>query len=75
MFKKEHRYFVFKIKDMTKYLTKREITQLETIADNLAAYRAADNKIDLECVVVESDWNCYTKVWELVEQEYNESIV
>lgn len=39
----------------------------------LAAERArqARGKTPLECVVVESDWDCYDAVWKLVELEHD----
>jgi len=59
-FKKEERYVVIKRKHMSEAFKKYLSVELMV------------NKIPtVECVVVESDWSIYEKVWELVEEEFN----
>lgn len=66
-FTKEDRYLVIKRKDIRKYLDNDETNALYRLADTVAGGREAAGKIPLECVVVESDWTIYPKVWEMIE--------
>lgn len=72
MFKKEQRYIVIKLNDIEHCLSRRDFTALSMVLDKIEDYREDVGKPKLECVVVESDWKCYDKVWSLVEQDYNE---
>lgn len=59
-FKREERYIVFKIKDLT----------LDQTCD-LRDYIAEQGIKAPECVVVESDWPNYEHVWQTIEQVAN----
>ena len=69
-FQREHRYVVLKIKDIDNALELWERDQLINICNKILAYRKSADREPLECVVVESDWECYSRTWELVEDEY-----
>ena len=69
-FKRENRYLVFKRSEIEEYLTPGQRTQLNLLANICALCREEDDKIPLECVITESDWDCYEDVWALVEQEW-----
>jgi hypothetical protein len=73
MFKKEDRYLVIKRSDVQKYLGARDRTQLNTVLEKIDVCRRLDGRGNIRCVVVESDWDCYSDVWDLVEKEYNDS--
>ena len=66
-FEREHRYQVFKIKN----LQDCERDLLQSINDELAA----DGNAVKECVVVERDWPCYEATWKMVEQLANGQFV
>ena len=58
-FKREHRYFVFKIKDIEAARSEMPIKEiLESISRELP---------DRQYVVVESDWPEYEQVWGMIE--------
>lgn len=67
MFKREHRYLVFKIKDIEQYLDTGEQEFLFAIGAILDACRKINDKPPLECVVVENDWPEYETVWKMIE--------
>lgn len=57
--KLEHRYIVFKIKDINEYLNPLERTVLRDIRDRIDSERIQDGKDILDCIVVERDWPEY----------------
>jgi len=60
-FKRETRYIVLKLK----HLNEEQLQAIEDVLD--------DNKIGtVECVVVESDWDCYEETWYRIENECSE---
>lgn len=67
MFKRENRYLTLKLSDATAALGAQEWESLQRMVTAVAAYRKAAGKPGLECVVVESDWPIYDRVWQLVE--------
>ena len=72
-FKREFgRYLVFKMKDVDTVLSEDEIAMLAGIATKLHRYRLQKYKKSLECVVVESDWPEYEKVWDMIEERCSE---
>jgi hypothetical protein len=68
---REFRYFVFKLKDVVKYLSQEQIKALAEIARTLEEGRAADGKDDFNCVVIEQDWPEYEEVWKSIEERHN----
>ena len=55
-FKREHRYYVVKRKHLTQ-------EQDEFLSRYLAACSQCEPKLNIECVVVESDWPIYESTW------------
>lgn len=66
-FKREPRYFVFKISDVRKHLSRDKFELVGSIAEKLNAGRAVEGKVPLDAVVVESDWPEYEQVWQMIE--------
>lgn len=66
-FKREERYYVLKISDMRKYLSREKFESVGAIAEKLNAGRAVDGKTVLQAVVVEHDWPEYEGVWQMIE--------
>ena len=64
--KKETRYIVIKMKDADKYLRESEKDSLATICTSINSGRASDNKPEIDCVVVESDWPEYEPTWQSI---------
>jgi len=64
---RENRYYVFKCKDVYKYLSVTEQTILGTLLGEVYLRRQKDGKKDLDCVVVEHDWPEYEIVWKMIE--------
>lgn len=67
-FKREERYYVLKISDMRKYLSREKFEYVGAIAEKLNAGRAVDGKTVLQAVVVEHDWPEYEQVWQMIQQ-------
>ena len=55
-FKLEPRYIVLKGTDIERYLSTTDKLSLEVITRKISVGRAHDNKSELGCVIVESDW-------------------
>jgi hypothetical protein len=73
-FMREQRYVVVKIKDIVAAgCTPEEIAAFNVLCDRVAAYRTTAGKPPLECVVVESDWRCYKRTWNLVRDEHEQN--
>ncbi len=66
-FKREPRYFVFKISDMRRHLSRDKFELVCSIVEKLNAGRAVEGKVPLAAVVVESDWPEYEPVWAMIE--------
>ncbi len=66
-FVREERYYVLKISDMRKYLSREKFESVGAIAEKLNAGRAVDGKTVLQAVVVEHDWPEYEGVWQMIE--------
>lgn len=66
-FKREERYYVLKISDMRKYLSREKFELVGAIAEKLNAGRAVDGKSLLQAVAVEHDWPEYERVWQMIE--------
>ena len=66
-FTREKRYTVLKNTDIKAGLNKTERHILETLCNKLYRYRVNAGKIDLDCVVVESDWPEYEPMWQAIE--------
>lgn len=61
-FVREERYIVLKLSD----LTDGEYAYIEDYIESMCIERR-------ECVVVESDWPDYDKVWKMIEERVNGS--
>ena len=66
---RENRYVVLKISEINNYLDDTEILQLARICNKLDISRRREGKAALECVVIQSNWNCYEEAWNLIEKE------
>lgn len=71
-FEREFRYLVFKIKDISKYLTIEEKEKFLVITSKISKGRAEDGKMPIDCVVVESDWPEYEPTWAAIEARVND---
>jgi len=70
---RERRYAVTKCKDFRSCMDKGIITPeeeqvMEIVMQKLDNYRMEQGKKPLECVVVESDWPEYERVWRMIEE-------
>lgn len=66
--KRELRYVVLKLKDVSEILTPKQMAQLEDICETVSLYRISRGAETLNCVVVESDWPEYEPVWKMIEE-------
>ena len=57
-FKKEQRYTVIKLK----HLNDQQKEELQSLIDTF-------DLPPIECVCIESDWDCYDAAWDLVKEE------
>lgn len=69
---REDRYIVIKKSDLkaavkSGRLNPEDLDFINNIQASLTTQRFVDGKSDLECVVVESDWPEYEKVWSMIE--------
>lgn len=67
MFEREDRYLVIKRSDLEK-LCIDDIEAVYEAAEIIAQDRARQGKLPLQCVVVESDWPEYEKVWAMIQE-------
>jgi hypothetical protein len=74
-FLREERYYVLKISDMRKYLSREKFEFVGSIAEKLNAGRAVDGKTVLQAVVVEHDWPEYESVWQMIEARVRQAIL
>ena len=63
---RENRYVVLKLSDIDKYVSERLKDKLISVCNEIICGRERDNKPELECVVVESDWPEYEPTWEAI---------
>ncbi len=70
-FKREERYFVSKLRDAEKYLSKNELKELTRLTAKIDHGRVSDDKHMMNCVVVEKDWPMYEDTWNAIEQFCN----
>jgi len=70
--KREHRYFVLKLKDADKWLTATERLILAAIGEKIESHRHNAGKLPLNCVVVEHDWPEYWPTWQAIERRMDE---
>ena len=66
-FKREHRYIVFKLKDISKYLSTAEREDIMTMGHAIANGRAEDGKPPFNAAVIEQDWPEFEPVWAMIE--------
>lgn len=66
-FVREHRYMVFKLSDVARYLDPAERKELARMNSMIGRCRRLVARGDLECVVVESDWPEYEPTWKAIE--------
>lgn len=66
-FKRENRYIVLKRSDIDRYLSMESKRELLEICEQLQQGRLNDDRADLKCVIVESDWPEYEAVWDMIE--------
>lgn len=69
---REERYYVIKKSDLeaalkVKRITQTDVEDLKELLARLNTQRFVSNKEMLKCVVVESDWPEYEKVWRMIE--------
>ena len=63
----ETRYIVLKLSDLRHAgLSDSEAEALAAICERVTQYRAGRGKAPLKCSVVESDWDCYAAVVEMI---------
>jgi hypothetical protein len=67
-FQREDRYIVIKRTDAYKALTAHQLMDLSTIGEAVIAHRRANQKPDLVCLVIESDWPEYEPTWKAIEE-------
>jgi len=65
--KREQRYIVMKVADITSALDEKDKVQLGIIAARVDAHRENRGALPLECVVVERDWPEYEPTWKAIE--------
>ena len=65
--KRENRYIVIKRKDAEAALDKGQLEQLNGLSSVVSANRKKAGKLELNCVVVESDWPEYEPTWAAIE--------
>ncbi len=66
-FAREPRYFVVKLSDARKHLSRVEWDKLRSLGSTVACGRKLEGKSLLQCVVVESDWPEYEPTWRAIE--------
>lgn len=72
--KREKRFTVLKNKDIEAYLTYEDQIQLDDLCRKINRSRLLAEKAILQCVVVESDWPEYEKVWKMIEARVDGSL-
>lgn len=73
--KLEMRYVVLKIKDIRKYLTDEQTSDLWKLCDKIQAGRSIDNKGPISSIVIEDDWPEYVPTLRLLSNRVdNENI-
>lgn len=67
-----NRYDVIKSSDVVEALSYKELILLEGLLNKISRGRIKLGKDPLECVVVESDWPEYEKVWKMIEDRVDD---
>ena len=67
MFQRERRYVVLKNKDIAKYLDNADIVALDRVCRKINDGRFRDGRLELQAVIVESDWPEYEPTWKAIE--------
>jgi hypothetical protein len=62
---------IIKLNDAKKYLNENDGLALDRLLDKVAAGRATDGKLPLQCVVVEQDWPEFEPTWEAIEARFD----
>ncbi len=73
--KREDRYIVLKLTDVTECLSEAPMGMLSGICDLVAKHREAAGKRPLRTVVVESDWPEYEPVWGMLERRVDGAMI
>ena len=63
---RESRYLMAKLKDITKYLSDDDASNLIGLVKKVDQGREHDGKRPLQCVCVEDDWPEYEEVWAMI---------
>jgi len=71
---RENRYVVAKRKDILRYLSSTEQKQLGLLFEKIEEGRKQDDRHNLQCVVVESDWPEYEPTWNAIEKRVDAEI-
>jgi hypothetical protein len=66
--KRETRYIVLKLTDVSAALTDAETKALKNICDKVTRHRVQRGASMMDCVVVEHDWPEYEPVWSMIER-------
>ena len=69
-FVREHRYVVFKVKDICKYLDLDDRREVLRLSNKIDKGRCDEGKVPFTCVVVEEDWPEYETVWKMLEDRW-----
>jgi len=66
-FIRENRYLVLKNTDIEKHCNQEDKKWLASISTKISEGRYLEEKEELKCVVVESDWPEHEEVWSMIE--------
>ena len=66
-FKREQRYYVFKVSDMERYWPHADTIKIASLSAALDLDRINSGKPPLKCLVIESDWSEYDPGWMAIE--------
>ena len=71
--KREQRYIVLKLTDVSAALTDADTKALKAICDKVTEHRVRRGAAMMDCVVVESDWPEYEPTWAAIERRVDAS--
>ena len=66
--KREQRYIVLKLTDVSAALTDADTKALKAICDKVTEHRVRRGAAMMDCVVVEHDWPEYEPTWAAIER-------
>lgn len=66
--KREERYIVLKLTDVSAALTDVDAKALKAICDKVTEHRIRRGAAMMDCVVVEHDWPEYEPTWAAIER-------